>query len=819
MIRVEEIIIKEFRGIRDLTLKLQEKNFAVCGPNGTGKSGVVDAIEFALTGNISRLSGKGTGDISVKEHGPHVDSSKKPENAAVSVKVYIPSLKTKATIKRTVKSHKNPKIEPDTPEVRAVLEQAQAHPEFALSRREIIKYVLTEPGSRAKDVQTLLRLDDIETLRAGLQKIANATSREAKSLKQGKANAAAELARVMAIPQAVEKQILDAANERRKALSLPLITKLEATTSLKDGLATSAEAATPKIDKKIALDDCAAARKSLEEIGGKALLDEYGAVSKEIVEFGKAGVDVTSREQLLQSALKLYDEQLCPVCDTAWEPAKFRKLLQGKLTTLEEVTKKKNKIVKQLEEIVLTVEKHITPLRSVFPHATRLSSPLKLEELMKYGQTVATALKQVKLYAPTADTADAIKTISSVPKTVVEEMDKLEQELKKLPDASQQDAAKAYLVAAQERLEAYRQAALAFKKAEQEAGIAASVFEIYGQETTAALEAIYKDVKESFIELYRAINEDEGKFEAKLEPSIGKLSFDVDFYGRGFFPPGAYHSEGHQDGMGLCLYLALMKHLLGKNFTFAVLDDVLMSVDTGHRREVSKMLRKFFPDTQFILTTHDPIWLRHMKSAGLIQGGSHIQFRKWSVETGPAEWDDRDVWKEIAGNLDKNDVRAAAALLRHFLEHIAHELCDTLRARVEFRGDAQYTLGDLFPNGVSMLKDYLKEGKAVAQSWGKTAEFDKIMDFEKAFQAALAASNAENWQVNAAVHYNEWENLGKKEFAAVVEAYRTLIGFFSCQKCQSLLFASPSHGNAETLRCYCGEISINLIKKKKGAAA
>ncbi len=38
-------------------------------------------------------------------------------------------------------------------------------------------------------------------------------------------------------------------------------------------------------------------------------------------------------------------------------------------------------------------------------------------------------------------------------------------------------------------------------------------------------------------------------------------------------------------GMGLCLYLALMNHLPGANFTFAVLDDVLMSVDASHRRQ------------------------------------------------------------------------------------------------------------------------------------------------------------------------------------------------------------------------------------------
>ena len=45
--------IEEFRGIRKLPLNLGERNFCICGLNGSGKSGIVDAIEFALTGDIS----------------------------------------------------------------------------------------------------------------------------------------------------------------------------------------------------------------------------------------------------------------------------------------------------------------------------------------------------------------------------------------------------------------------------------------------------------------------------------------------------------------------------------------------------------------------------------------------------------------------------------------------------------------------------------------------------------------------------------------------------------------------------------------------
>ena len=219
-----------------------------------------------------------------------------------------------------------------------------------------------------------------------------------------------------------------------------------------------------------------------------------------------------------------------------------------------------------------------------------------------------------------------------------------------------------------------------------------------------------------FTEFYKAINDDEGKFVGKLKAEPAKLSLNVDFYGRGTFPPGAYHSEGHQDGMGLCLYLALMKHTLGEKFTFAVLDDVLMSVDTGHRREVCRLLKTKFPDTQFVLTTHDRVWLQYMKTEGLINKGQF--FGGWNIDTGPRIWDDKDIWTEIEEALGKDDVPVAAALLRRYLEYISAVLADNLRAKVDYRGDANYDLGDLLPPTLNRWKDRLKEGAKVASSWG-----------------------------------------------------------------------------------------------------
>ena len=48
------------RGIKNLKLYFNGKNSVIYGDNGTGKSGVIDAIDFLIKGEITRLSGIGS---------------------------------------------------------------------------------------------------------------------------------------------------------------------------------------------------------------------------------------------------------------------------------------------------------------------------------------------------------------------------------------------------------------------------------------------------------------------------------------------------------------------------------------------------------------------------------------------------------------------------------------------------------------------------------------------------------------------------------------------------------------------------------------
>ncbi|WP_374210203.1 ATP-binding protein, partial [Pseudonocardia sp. McavD-2-B] len=165
MLKIANISIREFRGIRELDLDLSCKPFAVWGPNGSGKSGVIDAIDFALTGSVSRLTGAGSGGVTLLRHGPHVHSRDAPVKAEVSLEIVTTSGGRRAVLRRDVRSPKTFTLTPEIAEVREAVERVASHPELTLARRDIIKFVTAEAGERSKEVQALLKLEKLSQAR------------------------------------------------------------------------------------------------------------------------------------------------------------------------------------------------------------------------------------------------------------------------------------------------------------------------------------------------------------------------------------------------------------------------------------------------------------------------------------------------------------------------------------------------------------------------------------------------------------------------------------------------------------------------------
>ncbi|HUQ98795.1 MAG TPA: ATP-binding protein [Gemmatimonadaceae bacterium] len=816
MIKIESVVVKELRGIRDLTLTLEQNPFVISGPNGSGKSGVVDAIQFALTGEMSRLKGAGTADITLADHGPHVERRNDPDAAQVTLNVFIPHLNKKASITRTIKKSKTPQITPNDAAVRAVFANLAEHGEVTLSRREIIKFILTEATKRSRDVQTLLKLDSIDETRATLKTTENKLWTEQTTAKGIAETAEESLKRHLDVPALKVEDVLAAVNKRRNILAVADITALTKDTDVTDGIAQGGGEGEAVQSKESALVDLGAVSelvsKGLEastQATVTELLKDYAAI-----EADPGLLDIIKRQPFLQDGLGFIDGPACPLCDTAWDIDALRKHLRDKLAKSETAKQTRDRSLKAGQAIATAALK----IREQFAFIPKLPEAAgeSAARMQHWSGELFTFSEGLKSLEGVMAAKDRIKAgWAKPPYELAADLKAIEEHVKKRPDKSATEQARNFLVLAQERLTNWRRGRREFEQKKVNAARGRAVYKTYCDVSEKALTKLYEEVEEEFSEFYRLINQDdEGEFKAKLEPEDGKLGLLVDFHKKGMFPPGAYHSEGHQDGMGVCLYLALMKRVLGASFTFAVLDDVVMSVDSQHRKQFCKLLKSKFPATQFVITTHDQVWARQIRSEGLIGPKAHVAFHTWTVETGPVLDEVAEVWDQIHKDLAKNEVPTAAGRLRRHLEYVAADLADELGAKVKYRADGGYDMGELLSAVISRQGELLKQAAKAAKSWGDDEQVKKVDELQKSRSEIMKKKGGEDWVINKAIHYNEWANLSCEDFKPVVDVFKTLLELFRCPKpkCDSWMSVTPRNEPID-LRCSCGTMRLNLKEK------
>ena len=814
MIQIVSAKITEFRGIRELDFSPERRNFVVSGPNGSGKSGVVDAIQFGLTGEISRLSGRGTGTLSIQKHGPHVDQRDNPSISEVSLTLYFTDLDRTAVLTRNIKNARKFALSPDDANLRSVLQDVAGHPELSLSRREIIKYILVEATERSKGIQELLRLDEVGNLRSSLKTASNRVLNAYKTAQQSTEDIENELRRHLNVDELTSELILSVVNTHRQILGLSSLDEITPDTVIDDGVTIDDPQST--FNKETAKRDLDALKKAQDGFSEECI-DVVESILAEIaiLEDDPSLLEAIQQRTFVERGLDLVDGPYCPLCEMEWEDEEhLRKHLQNRLSK----SKKAEEIQRQLLEnsrLICVNARSIATL--VGPVRTLASShgPDGFEteltdwenHLTTFAQSLTTA---VDVFGQKSRFEQDWRAI---PRSLATNCAKLLAVIQDLPDQSLPDKARSFLAIAQNRMIRLRQVRCRENRARHIAGIGELTYAVYCEVSDEHLNALYEDVESDFSDYYREINgDDEREFRAKFEPFEGKLDFEVAFYNRGMFPPVAYHSEGHQDGMGVCLYLALMKRLLCSRFRFAVLDDVVMSVDHNHRKEFCKLLKSRFPDTQFIITTHDKIWATQMRTEGLIDRNGSLVFQNWSVETGPIFEQTTEVWDKIEADLSKNDTETAAYRLRRYLEYISSEVADQLGAKPRFRGDYNYDLGDLLPAVIGRHGELLKLAFKSATAW-KNEEAVTIVDrLRETRSEVLKKVGGEQWVINKAIHFNDWASFSKSELQAVVAAFNELLSQFRCPNvhCENWYYVIPRKGDPEALRCRCGALNLNL---------
>lgn len=819
--RVLELEIHNVRGIPYLSLKPSGNNFVVWGPNGSGKSAVVDAIDFLLTGRISRLTGEGTDGITLSRHGPHIDH--KPEEATVRAVVQLPGLKDPVEIRRCMADPSTMECDENMKQHLGPIMMLAKRGQHVLTRRDILRYITAKASTRAQEIQELLNITEIEEIRKTLVKVQNDLEGDWQDAKRAVETARGAVNATVQETTFNEDIVLQFVNQNRAVLGGQSISTLRSA-ALKTGLKSPTVVAGNNAVNVTLLE------RDVQNLHNVTLEENQAEIAESDKQLRELIVTIRSDPQLLHALSRLQLTNLgitlidetgsCPLCDTPWPPGKLREYLERKISTAQVAAQYQERITEISATIVRSVSSTIASVQKVISVAQLVGLDREVSLLQSWLddlQGLSTALSAaVEKYPDPRFGLDLVKRVLAHAEvsqilTCVETAAKA-----KYPETTPEQNAWDTLTRLVENLKALESADGNFRNAELSQKRAKILLSSFLSARDDILGKLYDAVRDRFVDLYRQLHKlDEGEFTAKIEPAEAGLDFEVDFYRRGTHPPHALHSEGHQDSMGLCLYLALAERLTKGRIDLVILDDVVMSIDADHRRQVCHLLATSFPTRQFLITTHDRTWANQLRNEGVVDSRGTIEFYNWHVNTGPQVNYEADMWERIEEDLQRNDVPSAAARLRRGSEQFFGMVCDALQAQITYKLSGLWELGDFLPAAMGQYRKLLKQAKSAAQSWGDDDCFDMMQELDSTVGPIYTRSNAEQWAVNANVHYNSWADFSEKDSRPVVEAFQDLYGLFVCSKCGGMLYLAVTGTEPVAVRCNCGKVDWNLRGKGK----
>ena len=352
--RLLSLNVQNVRGLPNLRLQLDGKSIVIWGPNGVGKSSVVDAIEFLFTGRISRLAGEGTGGITLNQHGPHIDHT--PESALVSATVQAEGFLEPISMARTMGKPDELECPSETAALLDEMCGTMRRGGAILTRRDILRYVTAKAGTRSDQIQELLNLKEIEATRSSLIRTQTELKRDEQKASEAMATAESNVNVILGHSKFTPERLSEVVNQCRSALGGDPTSEVRSS-SLKAAINSPIQKPdhSPAIDlahlqrileniTQATREDLRPERKRAEENLRKHLADL------------KANADLLNelgRLELTKHALRFVDHSTteCPVCGASWSEGHLRVHLTDKIETAGAAAAAKELVTKAAEAL------------------------------------------------------------------------------------------------------------------------------------------------------------------------------------------------------------------------------------------------------------------------------------------------------------------------------------------------------------------------------------------------------------------------------------------------------------------------------------
>lgn len=680
-------------------------SLAVFAPNATGKSSLVDAIEyyFSEDATLARLGKRQAQTRAGPGAMEHVDAEESGVTPAVHL--WFKQDKDKFDEARPVsKSGKSacPLPEPAT----RVLSSIKLP--FIIRGYELRSFVETDtPEDRYKDVISWFALDPLLTIQQNLRALRRNVKKTAESkteenerlrdLKQITQNAVATWDEANAcswfnihVLAHLDKKLTLAKLSNEDTGYQELVKRKNAEDD-RLGLGTL-EQLTADVEVLLASPE-----KEGEKPKGKIIVFEdaasahAAAVAREAEERSKASQAVFN--DVWASAKRVFEDneadfESCPVCDTALTSTPHgsrEKVLVGletKLTGLAEYRAAEDDLQKATKALEDSLRNLKAGLETAIPNLKIVGYEGKTKRIVAYLE----GLKSWKTGDKAPSSADAVTELNALLASAAAERERIEQQQGEHTYANALKIANE-LIQIKSHLERIQRTKAELLTLHEELNRQALVLNKAIAEHTQDL---IGKLQKSVDNLYKDIQGGDGsappiRFELPGEDDTNqqRIQLLIDFAEnrKGVIPSG-YLSDSQIHTLALALRLSAIR-MFNDGVPIIVLDDVVTSYDADHRKNIAAMLAKHFNEFQIILVTHDEQFFNllqdHLSPARWI----FRRITKMESKFGPRFHDHRTPDEAIQAKLDENN--SAANEIRQAEEEWLLDICRGFGVKVIIR--------------------------------------------------------------------------------------------------------------------------------------
>lgn len=773
--RIRAIRLSWFRGASASDqLETADRSVGVYGANGAGKSSFVDALEYVLrNGRIRHLAHEYSG----KHQEKAIINTHRPVDAACTI---IVEFVDKTTVLIEIAASGTHSASGDG----LVHLAGWDCPRTVLRQDEVSEFVHSTKGQKYSVLLPLLGLGHLETAAENLRQLGAAVTKQS-GIKEATAalkNAWSQCESVYGLevpssPFAALTQLCEEfVSETHPHTVVDCIDRVE-------------KAINAKLEDATALQRLQVALEQLASSDIKATVGRARAAAAILAQAADEGVqkqlEVIKAAVAFLESPSLKSVSQCPACGKAVSQAEMKGHLDREMARLEGAIEKSRIYKESLKAVQRAADRVITLCKSSeikrwsvslddarLPAIIDAASSLVLE-----GDT----LNEAQLNAISEVLFDAVVAAAAAAAF-------LPPPAKELARAKERLLSVRNLLNAQETSDnAKKGEALATQINAWESGVRQQIHD----QTLAVIADISSDIQR----MWRILHPGDAIEDVRLHiPNDADKAIDISlkFHGKELESPRLTLSEGYRNSLGLCVFLAMAARDSGGDLPI-VLDDVIVSLDRGHRGMVVSLLQQEFAARQVLLFTHDRDWYADLRQ--------QLDEKDWTFRAlAPYQSPNEGIrWSHRTGTFD--DARVFLATRPDVAASETRKVMDVeLSLHAERLGiRLLYARGE--KNDKRMAHEFLEtlvsEGKAAFKT--KDPQSGKYVPYTEAITAFQAADTLLLSWANRGSHT---EDIVRPEAEKLLEVCDRAIASLKCSACaKSVHFAEIAGGGHQ---CLCG---------------